>query len=101
MLAKNEKYASSKSKMKHEKSEGSKERKMEYGKKAVKKVAKKAVKKSSASDMKMAKIMHEWKMGTLHSGKGPKGPKKGPVVKSQRQAVAIAMSQSRKSGRGR
>ncbi len=92
MSAKNEKYSSKKAKMKHEKSEGSKERKMEYGKKSAK--------KSKPND-KMAKIMHEWEMGTLHSGKGPKGPKKGPVVKSQRQAVAIAMSQTRKSGRGR
>ena len=32
--------------------------------------------------------MKEWKAGTLHSGK------KGPVVKSQKQAVAIAMSEA-------
>jgi hypothetical protein len=32
--------------------------------------------------------MGEWKSGTLHSGK------KGPVVKSQKQAVAIAMSEA-------
>lgn len=101
MSVKGEKYSSAKSKMKHEKSEGSKERKMEYGKKAVKKVAKKVAKKSSAGDAKMAKIMHEWKMGTLHSGKGPIGPKKGPVVKSRKQAVAIGLSKTRKSGRGR
>lgn len=100
-MSKGEKYASKKAMMKHEKSEGSKERKMEYGKKAVKKVAKKTAKKSSAGDMKMKKIMHEWKMGTLHSGKGPKGPKKGPVVKSRKQAIAIGMSATRKSGRGR
>jgi hypothetical protein len=37
---------------------------------------------------KVQKIMHEWKTGTLHSGKG------GPVVKSRRQAVAIAMSEA-------
>lgn len=30
--------------------------------------------------------MKEWKSGTLHSGKG------GPVVKSRKQAVAIALS---------
>lgn len=40
---------------------------------------------------KVKKIMHEWKAGTLHSGKG------GPVVKSQRQAVAIALSSSGQS----
>jgi hypothetical protein len=38
-MSKNEKYTSAKSKMKHEKSEGAKERMMEYGKK---KVAKKS-----------------------------------------------------------
>lgn len=42
---KGEKYKSKKAMMKHEKSEGPKERKMEYGKKGMKKVAKKAGKK--------------------------------------------------------
>lgn len=37
---------------------------------------------------KVGKVMKEWKAGTLHSGK------KGPVVKSQKQAVAIAMSEA-------
>ena len=37
MSAKGEKYKSKAAKMKHEKSEGAKERKMEYGKKAMKK----------------------------------------------------------------
>ena len=37
---------------------------------------------------KVKKVMGEYKRGTLHSGKG------GPVVKSQKQAVAIAMSQA-------
>ena len=37
---------------------------------------------------KVGKVMHEWKEGTLHSGKG------GKVVKSQKQAVAIAMSEA-------
>lgn len=36
---------------------------------------------------KMEKVMHEFKTGTLHSGKG------GPVVKSRKQAIAIAMSE--------
>lgn len=40
---------------------------------------------------KVSKVMREYKAGTLHSGKG------GPVVKSQQQAVAIAMSQARKA----
>lgn len=37
---------------------------------------------------KVRKVMREYKEGSLHSGKG------GPVVKSQKQAVAIAMSES-------
>lgn len=37
---------------------------------------------------KVGKVMHEYKEGTLHSGK------KGPVVKSRQQAVAIAMSEA-------
>jgi hypothetical protein len=38
---------------------------------------------------KVKKVMHEFKTGTLHSGS-----KKGPVVKSRKQAVAIAMSEA-------
>ena len=37
---------------------------------------------------KVEKVMGEFKRGTLHSGK------KGPVVKSRKQAVAIAMSEA-------
>jgi hypothetical protein len=37
---------------------------------------------------KTGKVMHEYKTGTLHSGKG------GPVVKSRKQAIAIAMSEA-------
>lgn len=52
---------------------------------------------------KVGKVMHEFKMGGLHSGKG------GPVVKSRKQAIAIAMSEAKmpkpktmkKAGRGR
>lgn len=40
---------------------------------------------------KEAKVMGEFKRGTLHSGKG------GPVVKSRKQAVAIALSEAGKS----
>ena len=42
--------------------------------------------KKSKAAKKVAKVMGEYKDGTLHSGKG------GAVVKSQRQAVAIALS---------
>jgi hypothetical protein len=42
---------------------------------------------------KVKATMDEWKAGTLHSGS-----KTGPVVTSQKQAVAIALSQARKAG---
>lgn len=42
---------------------------------------------------KIAKVMGEFKSGTLHSGS-----KKGPEVTSKKQAVAIAMSEARKAG---
>lgn len=51
------------------------------------------VKYPRAARPKVKKIMDEWKEGKLHSGS-----KKGPVVKSQRQAVAIALSEARKKG---
>ena len=37
---------------------------------------------------KVGKVLGEYKEGTLHSGKG------GPLVKSRKQAIAIAMSQA-------
>jgi hypothetical protein len=40
---------------------------------------------------KVGKVMGEYKRGDLHSGS-----KKGPVVKSRKQAVAIAMSEAGK-----
>lgn len=36
--------------------------------------------------------MDEWKRGTLHSGS-----KKGPVVRSQKRAVAIALNEQRRA----
>lgn len=44
---------------------------------------------------KAAQVFKEYGKGELHSGKG------GPVVKSQDQAVAIALSQARKVSRAR
>lgn len=38
---------------------------------------------------KVKKVMEEYKEGTLHSGS-----KKGPVVTSKKQAVAIALSEA-------
>lgn len=43
------------------------------------------------AEKKISKVMREYQAGTLHSGK------KGPVVKSQKQAVAIALSQAGKA----
>ena len=41
------------------------------------------------------KVMSEYKSGSLHSGK------KGPVVKSRKQAVAIALRASGMSRKGK
>lgn len=46
------------------------------------------MKKASKAQKKVKSVMGEYKRGTLHSGKG------GPVVKSRKQAVAIAMSEA-------
>lgn len=40
---------------------------------------------------KIEKVMHEFKEGGLHSGS-----KKGPVVTNPKQAIAIAISESKK-----
>lgn len=40
---------------------------------------------------KVEKVMKEYKAGKLHSGS-----KTGPTVKTKKQAVAIALSESRK-----
>ena len=47
--------------------------------------------KKTKAEKKISKVMREYKAGELHSGKG------GPVVKSQKQAVAIALSQAGKA----
>lgn len=44
--------------------------------------------KKTKAAKKVAKVMREYGKGELHSGKG------GPVVKSQKQAVAIALSEA-------
>jgi hypothetical protein len=43
---------------------------------------------------KIAKTMREYKAGKLKAGIDPKGPKKAPMAKSRKQAVAIALSQA-------
>ncbi|NBW11487.1 MAG: hypothetical protein EBR82_26000 [Caulobacteraceae bacterium] len=42
---------------------------------------------------KVEKVMGEYKRGMLHSGS-----KKGPKVKSRKQAIAIALSEARQAG---
>ena len=47
-----------------------------------------AVSKKKAAK-KVAKVMHEFKAGTLHTGSN-----KGPIVKNRKQAIAIALSEA-------
>jgi hypothetical protein len=53
--------------------------------------------KKTKAQKKISKVMREYKEGTLHAGKNPKGPKKAPIVKSRKQAIAIALSETGKS----
>lgn len=43
---------------------------------------------------KVEKVMEEYKEGALHSGS-----KKGPAVKNRKQAIAIALSEGRKTSK--
>lgn len=62
------------------------------------------MKETKKQAAKIGKVMGEYKAGTLNTGS-----KHGPVVKSQKQAIAIALSQAgvakkptkKASGRGR
>lgn len=47
---------------------------------------------SSARLGKVERVLHEYKHGELHSGK-----KTGPMVRSRKQAIAIALSEQRKA----
>ena len=49
-------------------------------------------KKAAPKKGKVEKVMSEYKAGTLHSGS-----KTGPVVTSRRQALAIGISEAKKS----
>lgn len=42
-----------------------------------------------AAQRKVGQVMHEWGQGTLRSGSA-----KGPVVKNQKQAIAIGLSEA-------
>ncbi len=52
------------------------------------------MKKPGKMQAKVGKVMHEWKGGDLHSGS-----KKGPVVTSRKQAIAIGLSEARAEGK--
>lgn len=86
-----------------EETEDMRENPMNYAKGGFAKMAgetKRSVKDQAVANMqktnyagggKVKKVMHEFKAGELHSGS-----KKGPVVKSRKQAIAIALSEARK-----
>jgi hypothetical protein len=50
--------------------------------------------KKTAKKKKIAKVMGEFKAGTLNSGSS-----KGPVVTGRKQAIAIALSQAKMSNK--
>ena len=50
------------------------------------------MKKETKAQKKMAKVMREYKAGKLKGGINPKGPKKAPIVKSRKQAIAIGLA---------
>ena len=66
------------------------EREAKEDSKMIAKLSKKKANGKSKRKIKIAKVMDEFKKGELHSGKG------GPVVKKPKQAVAIAISISKK-----
>jgi hypothetical protein len=51
-----------------------------------------AAKKKSKSQKKVGRAMHEMKRGKLKSGRS------GKTVKSRKQAIAIGLSEARRSG---
>ena len=55
---------------------------------------KRLVLQGKAAKAKMHKAMHDFKVGSMHAGK-----KSGPVVRSRKQAIAIALSQARKASK--
>ncbi len=45
----------------------------------------------SGARSKVHRVMHEYKVGALHSGS-----KRGPLVRKRKQAIAIALNESRR-----
>ena len=70
-------------------------KKINDGRKSAKKrtgprtVASKKLAESPAARKKVKKVMHEYKEGTLRTGS-----KRGPKVRSRKQAIAIALSEA-------
>ena len=54
------------------------------------------MKKKSKADKAVSKVMKEYKAGTLNSGS-----KKGPKVRSRKQAIAIALSEGERAKKGK
>jgi len=70
-----------------------KEHAMEKKKEKLKKLKKEPKRKAAKGERKIEKVLEEYKEGDLRSGS-----KKGPQVKSKKQALAIALSEARKAG---
>ncbi len=75
---------------KREKKEEKREKKVKKPKKAMK-TKRAKVPKGPKAKAKIKKVMDEWKSGTLTSGS-----KSGPKVTNRKQAIAIALAESRK-----
>ena len=58
-------------------------------------------KKPTKAAAKIAKVMREYKAGKLHAGMNPKGPKKAPMAKSRKQAIAIALNEAGVARKGK
>ena len=58
-------------------------------------------KKPTKAAAKIAKVMGEYKAGKLHAGMNPKGPKKAPMAKNRKQAIAIALSEAGVARKGK
>lgn len=54
------------------------------------------MKKRTKGQKAISKVMREYKAGTLNSGS-----KKGPKVKSRKQAIAIALSEAERASKGK
>lgn len=100
-----ERYSSKKAMEKHERSESPREQRQEMTKGKIP-PARRSVpvapqspllalrKGGKISEAKVGKVMNEFKAGDLHSGS-----KKGPDVTSQKQALAIALSEGRQAAK--